>query len=267
MKKGTKTEGKFLFMKEIELFPPVKLWLEHLGFEVQGEIGDMDVYACRFFCGKEDTLSTPPSSRLRTPLPSSSSADISAASTLTIAVELKLKPCLDLILQAVERISSADMVYIAFPENKKAREIKKLCDMLGIGILEIIYSPHSDVTFVREFLPALHSKRRLNNHSKRKLIEEFRSRRVRNAVGGTNGKVLTAYRQQATAIAFFMLREGDVSLGMLRERGVVQPEKYVYANHYGWFEKTERRGYYRLTEFGRQDILCYNQYRSELDIL
>lgn len=231
--------GKALFGNETDLFEPVKLWLENEGFEVQGEIGKVDVYACKRVNIGEDR-----------------------EDTLTVAVELKLRPCLELLIQAAERVSSADLVYISFPEHKKAREIKNLCRLLGVGILQI-----SQDLKAREYLAASPPKALLKNRGKRSLIEEFQKRRVRSTPGGTNGKVLTAYREEALSIAFLLRREEVISMKMLRERGVKKPEKYLYANYYAWFERAEGRGFYRLSEQGKKDIARYEQYLPLLDVL
>ena len=68
-------------MKEIDLYNPVKLFLERQGYEVKGEIGECDIMAVR---GTEHP----------------------------VVVELKLAFSLDVILQAVNRLSISSVVYI-----------------------------------------------------------------------------------------------------------------------------------------------------------
>ncbi|MDO4753605.1 MAG: DUF2161 family putative PD-(D/E)XK-type phosphodiesterase [Bacillota bacterium] len=229
------------FEKEEALFEPVKMWLEREGFRVQGEIGDVDVYGCR------DVIS---------------SRDAEGGQCLSVAVELKLKPSLELLIQGADRLSDADIVYIAFPRHQRARDIKKICTLLGIGILLIDSS-----SAVYEFLPPIKAKKLLNSHAKRELVEEFHKRKIRNAVGGINGKVLTSYREQALSIAFLLLREETISLKALREKGIAKPENFLYPNYYHWFEKAEKRGYYRLSDFGKSDLQNYHPYRETLDCL
>lgn len=246
--------------KETDLFEPVRRWLEEQGFEVQGEIGSIDVYACMAVDDSKKAAGAKKAACVEKTACVEKAAG--AKHTLTVAVELKLRPSLELLIQAAERISSADLVYIAFPEHKRAREIKKLCRLSGIGILQV-----SGDLKAREYLPASSSRAILKNHAKRKLVEEFQKRKVRSTPGGTNGKVLTAYRERALSIAFLLRREEEISMKTLRERGVEKPEKYLYANYYGWFERAEGRGRYRLSELGKKDISRYEQHLPLLDVL
>ena len=75
-------------MPEVELYGPIKRFLENQGYVVKGEIGACDMVAVR-----DD----------ETPL----------------VVELKSQLNLALILQAVDRLSISDTVYIAFRIGKK----------------------------------------------------------------------------------------------------------------------------------------------------
>ena len=99
-------------MKEIDLYHPVKRFLESQGYEVKGEIRECDVMAVR---GTEDP----------------------------VVVELKLAFSLDVLLQAVNRLSISSVVYIGIPSScrafrKRRRHIIKLMRMLGIGLILII---------------------------------------------------------------------------------------------------------------------------------
>ena len=76
-------------MKEIDLYSPVKQFLEGQGYEVKGEIHECDVMALR---GSEEPL----------------------------VVELKLAFSLDVLLQAVNRLSVSSVVYIGIPSTCKA---------------------------------------------------------------------------------------------------------------------------------------------------
>ncbi len=76
-------------MKEIDLYDPVKQFLEGQGYEVKGEIRECDVMAVR---GAEDP----------------------------VVVELKLAFSLDVLLQAVNRLSISPVVYIGIPSSCRA---------------------------------------------------------------------------------------------------------------------------------------------------
>ncbi len=91
-------------MKESDLYIPLKKFLESQNYEVKGEVLDCDVVAIR---GKE----TP------------------------VIVELKLHLNLEVVLQAVDRLSLTQKVYVGVPKKSKLlkrrlRYIKKLMKML-----------------------------------------------------------------------------------------------------------------------------------------
>lgn len=72
-------------LKENDLYLPIKGFLNNLGYEVKGEIKECDIVA-----KKDDLL---------------------------IVIELKLNLNITLLLQAVERFTLADSVYIATPKQ------------------------------------------------------------------------------------------------------------------------------------------------------
>ena len=74
-------------MRETELYPPVKAFLEGQGYEVKAEVGPADVVACRK--GEEP-----------------------------LVVELKTGFSLTLVHQAVARQALTDVVYVAVPRGK-----------------------------------------------------------------------------------------------------------------------------------------------------
>ncbi|GAB4351032.1 MAG: hypothetical protein Kow006_14530 [Gammaproteobacteria bacterium] len=95
-------------MKESDLYPPVKRFLEAQGFEVKSEIHHCDVLAVR---GNE----------------------------APVIVELKLRLNLEVILQAVDRLALSDTVYIGIPSSCTAirfsrKRVVKLVKMLGLGL-------------------------------------------------------------------------------------------------------------------------------------
>jgi hypothetical protein len=164
--------------------------------------------------------------------------------------ELKLSFTLELVLQAVDRASSADEVWLAARISKrgKGREadarFRNLCRRLGFGMLgidargdvEVLVSPDAA-------LPRRDAKRRS------RLVEEHRRREGDPAEGGqTRRPILTAYRQRALACAA-ALRGGPTPTKALRP---VAPDatKILYDNVYGWFAPVSR-GTYALTESGR----------------
>lgn len=216
-------------MKEIDLYLPVKLFLEGQGYEVKGEIREADVFAVR---GMEDP----------------------------VVVELKLAFNLDVVLQAVNRLSISSVVYIGIPSScrafrKRRRRIIKLLRMLGIGlILIVIHSKRSRVEVALdpgEYRPRIHSKRR------GQLLGEFESRRGDPMPGGSGKRkgMMTAYRQKAIRIAQYLLEKGPTKASViaqaLEESGVLS---ILYRNVYGWFDRLGE-GIYQLSPRGTADLI------------
>ncbi|MEO0362535.1 MAG: hypothetical protein AAF322_15555, partial [Pseudomonadota bacterium] len=99
-------------MREADLYPPLKAYLEAQGYEVKGEIGECDMLARR---GEE-----PP-----------------------VVVELKLSFSLSLVMQGVARQALFDHVYLAVPASGprgwrlRYRDVVRLCRRLGLGLLAV----------------------------------------------------------------------------------------------------------------------------------
>jgi hypothetical protein len=206
---------------ETNLYLPVKLFLERLGFQVKGEIGGCDLVALSADC--------PP---------------------IVIIGELKLAFNLELVLQGVDRAGACDEVWLAVRSaaNGRGREhdsrVHKLCRRLGFGLLvvharggvEIVVSPSAP-------MPRRDQRRRSC------LVDEHRKRQGDpTAGGGSRQPIMTAYRQQALACAS-ALASGSQRVRDLRQ-SVPDAPKILQGNVYGWFVR-EERGIYALTEAGR----------------
>ena len=164
---------------ETSLYSPVKRFLEGLGFEVKGEICGCDLVAL----------------------------DRGAAAAVVIG-ELKLSFTLELVLQAVDRSAACDDVWVAVRASTRGRgresdpRVKKLCRLLGIGLLAMGNSGHVDVLV--EPVP-WRSRRDAKRRSK--IVDEHRRRQRDPASGGsTRQLIMTAYRQQALACAATLAR-------------------------------------------------------------
>src|SRR5712691_9011323 len=99
--------------RETSLYPPVKRFLERLGFAVKGEICGCDLVAIR---GEE-----PP---------------------LVVIGELKLAFNLELVLQGINRSAACDQIWLAVrvsDRRGRARDprVRKLCRLLGFGLLGV----------------------------------------------------------------------------------------------------------------------------------
>jgi len=99
-------------MKESDLYLPIKRFLESQDFTVKSEIHGCDVLAFR---GEEEP----------------------------VIIELKLTLNLNLILQAVDRLSLSGKVYVAIPKacaafkKQQHKQVVKLIRMLGLGLLTV----------------------------------------------------------------------------------------------------------------------------------
>lgn len=212
--------------KETDLYLPVKALLEGQGYTVKGEVGAVDVVACR---GDE-----PP-----------------------VLVELKTGFSLSLYHQAVARTSISDLVYIAVPRptGKTARRALKdnlaLCRRLGLGLIAIRSDSRVEVLCDPGPYRPQKSKAR-----KARLLREFqRLSGDPNAGGATRHGIVTAYRQDALRCAAFLAEAGPTKGALVAQAtGVATATRLMADNHYGWFERV-RTGIYALTDTGRQGLV------------
>jgi hypothetical protein len=212
---------------ETDLYRPIKLHLERLGLEVKGEVCDCDLVAL-----------------------SDSSPE------LVVIGEMKQSFTLELVLQAVDRTSACDEVWLAVGASKRGRgrendaRVKKLCRFLGFGLLTVNADGRLDVVVEpTPWKPRRDAKRRS------RIVEEHRRRKGDPIVGGsTRTPQMTAYRQQALAVANALA--GAPSRP--RDLRIVASDaaKILRGNVYGWFERIER-GLYGLTSSGRVALVTW----------
>ncbi|WP_299281291.1 DUF2161 family putative PD-(D/E)XK-type phosphodiesterase [uncultured Tateyamaria sp.] len=213
-------------MRETDLYPPIKAFLEGQGYVVKSEVGAADVVALR---GGE-----PP-----------------------VIVELKLGFSLTLVHQCVARLSVADDVYMAVGRGKGKRFLKsvkdmtRLCRRLGLGLITVrtsdgLVTVHCD--------PGPYAPRK-NAKRKGQLLREFAGRvGDPNDGGQTRVGLITAYRQDALKVAMYLFEVGaSKGADVARETGVGRATTMMRNDHYGWFEKVET-GIYGLTPKGAQAV-------------
>lgn len=206
-------------IKETELYAPVKAWLEGLGYEVKGEVGAADVVAVQ------------------------DGAD-------PVVVELKTGFSLTLLQQACARQAVTDAVYVAVPRwaGKAGWRAFKgntgLCKRLGLGVLSVRLNDG----FVQVHADPGPYQPRKSKLRKSRLLGEFVKRAGDPNEGGTRGKIVTAYRQDAERCRDHLAKHG-ASRGrdVAKATGVARATTIMRDNHYGWFEKVET-GIYRLFE-------------------
>ena len=215
-------------MKESDLYLPLKRFLESQNYEVKGEVQDCDVLAVR---GEE----------------------------VPVVVELKLSFNLNVVLQAVERLSVTSKVYIGIPRrcgnlNRRRKQIIKLLRMLGLGLLAV--DPDLETGSVDVLLDPGEYKPRKSKHRQESLLGEFMRRVGDPNLGGTDKRkgIMTAYRQRALAIARFLQNQGPTKASHIA-RALQEPKArdILYRNVYGWFDRVSL-GVYELSPQGKQEI-------------
>lgn len=230
-------------MKESDLYPPLKLYLESQSYEVKGEVGSCDVFAIR---GAEPPL----------------------------IVELKLSLNLTVILQAVERLSLTSIVYIGVPKQcgalkRKYKQVRKLFRLLGIGLIAIDPLPGSGG--VKVHLDPGEYKPRVSKQHQVRLLGEFEKRVGDPNLGGSNNRngIMTAYRQKALKIALLLSDRGPTkAAAVAQQTKIVKARDILYKNFYGWFNNVSR-GVYELSPKGIQEIRSWlepSQDQSKLEI-
>jgi len=216
-------------MKESDLYIPLKRYLEAQGYEVKGEVRNCDVLAVR---GQD----------------------------APVVVELKLLINLDVILQAVDRQALTPTVYIGIPERsttlkRRRKELYKLLRMLGLGLIAINPGPRAARATV--LLDPGEYRPRKSKHRQQRLLGEFTRRVGDPNPGGTtmrNG-IVTVYRQRALAIASVLRERGPTKASDIsRDLGDPGARGILYADAYGWFDRSEARGVYALSPRGTSEI-------------
>jgi hypothetical protein len=210
-------------MLETSLYPAVKRFLETAGFHVKGEVNGCDVVAVD---GEQQRLAI---------------------------VEMKRGFNLDLLLQAVERMRTADEVWLAVPATRRGRDrdprVRRLCRLIGFGLMAVDVA-RNRIEVLAEPGPY---RPRPDQRRRARLLSEHARRSGDPSPGGSSRQpIMTAYRQQALACAA-LLQAGPRRPADLR---VVAPEagRILLRNVYGWFERRER-GVYRLSSLGQAALL------------
>ena len=218
-------------MRETDLYPPVKAFLEAQGYAVKGEVDGCDLMAVR---GDE-----PP-----------------------VIVELKAGFSLPLVFQGIARQGLTDNVYLAVPpfsgRTTRRRDALALCRRLGLGLLAVRLKP---APFVEALLDPAPYRPRKRPQRRVRLLREFQ-RRVGdpNQGGSSRRKIVTAYRQDALRCASHLHRNGPTKAALVTHAtGVARARAIMYADHYGWFERPAGTalGVYGLTPKGRAAIEEY----------
>ncbi len=227
-------------MKEVELYQPVKDLLISFGYRVKAEVAHMDVVA------KKDSE--------------------------WIIVELKTSFTLKLILQATQRQKLTEKVFVAIPApsgrqrfSKAFKEYEHLLKRLELGLILVHFkeTPRAELIFE----PKEYSRSLIMSRNRKKSIKAFSEAEGRhddNNVGGTNGKLVTVYREKALLAASYLNENGEMRVRDLREAtGFEKIQTLLRNNYYGWFEKADR-GIYRLSAEGKEALNTYSEIVKKL---
>ncbi len=225
-------------LKESDLYPPVKLMLESLGYTVRGEVLDADIAAVR---GDE-----------------------------VVAVELKRNLSIDLLAQGLERQKRiTDTVYIAVPKPKNYSrrawtDIMQVIKKLELGL--IFVTVKDNVSFAQIVSdPAPYTGRKIKKRLRNAFVKEVSERRCGKDTGGVTGmRIATAYAEKAVHIACLLEKYGALSPAQLRNLGSdkEKTQSILANNFYGWFERKERGIYAVMPDWkekaaGYESIIDY----------
>lgn len=219
-------------LTEKDLYPAVHDYLVSLGYIVRSEVRGLDVTAI-----KGDRL---------------------------VVLELKRVFSTDLLVQAVKRQQLADSVYVVLPYprdgtgSRRWRDRVHLLKRLHLGLMVVaVRPPESKVEVL--FDPAPWRPPRKTGQ-RRAVLAEIQGRSADlNQGGSVRQKLITSYRQQAVAIAYYLRELGPQSPGKLRALGTGAKTLAILSrNHYGWFARL-RRGWYGLTLRGEQELESYRE--------
>ena len=222
-------------MKETDLYQPIHDYLVKLGYGVQAEVNHCDIIA-----SKNDDL---------------------------IVIELKTRFGLDLLMQATQRQSITDSVYVAIPGpitmSKRSRwpQKKRLLRQLELGLI-LVHLGQDEPWVEIAFHPLPYQRRKLKR-KKRAVLDEIALRSGSyNQGGSTKTKLVTAYRENAIFIACCLEKFGALTPAQLRVMNTgSKTTSILSSNFYDWFQRVER-GVYALSSQGRTDLKQYPALRK-----
>lgn len=211
-------------MAETDLYLPLKAFMESAGYVVKGEVNGCDLVGV--------TNDDPP---------------------VIVVCEMKLAFNLELVMQAVQRATYTDEVWLAARAAKTAKgrehdaRFRNLCRRLGFGMLTV-----SEAGAVNVVMAPFAVTPRKDAKKRSRLLDEHKRRIGDPQKGGGRGKpIMTAYRQDCILCATALL-SGSQSPKQLKPL-VARAATILRSNVYGWFVR-ESRGIYGLTDLGRAAV-------------
>ncbi len=235
-------------MRETDLYPAIKAFLEAQGFEVKSEICSCDVVGVR-------------------------------ENEEPVIIELKTGFTLPLVLQGVDRLGVSDKVYLAFGIDARKsggagnslwrrhrKPILKMLRRLGLGLISVrLDGVHEG--FVEVHLDPKTYVPRKNRKRAGRLLREFGQRIGDPNQGGiTRRTIITAYRQDGLRCLYYLSKSGPAKLADIRQAtGVERAGGILQSNHYGWFERVER-GVYQITPKGVEALDEFAEALATIDL-
>lgn len=219
-------------MEEKDLYLPIKAFFQSQSYDVFGEVKDIDV--------------------------------IAKSGDNIVAIELKTALNLELILQGSKRQRLTDDVFLAVPKptgrmqrGKSFKDKLYLIKRLGLGLLYVDTSLSPNKIIV-VFEPSLLDIKRSQQRYKKKretLFKEIQARHMDYNIGGSRGKIITAYKEASLRILKALEDGQPHSTKDIRYvSGVKQSTTILYNNHHGWYEKVER-AVYCISPYGEKALI------------
>lgn len=217
------------------MYAPVKACLEAQGWQVRAEVEGADAAAMR-------------DGRL-------------------LMAEMKLTLNLDVVLQAVGRQRTADVVYIAVPRKNAAmrtqrwRDTLDLLKRLNLGLIVVSCAggrPDAE-ELIEPAMPDAPVAKGRAVHRRVRAVRELNGRSGDFNTGGVHGqKLMTAYREAALRVAAKLENGGPMSAKRLKPDGETSRRTYMILknNHYNWFRPTGN-ALFELTDEGRAALAVY----------
>lgn len=223
-------------MKEQALYQPIKTLFEHMGYSVYGEVKTIDVVAKQ--------------------------------GTTVLAIELKLEFSLTLIAQGTYRQKLTDFVYLSIP--KPTTKVMKghvykdkinLLKRLGLGLIFVQTSkePYTAHIILEPSLTNIKIQQTRNKHKRTALLNEIKNRHSNFNIGGTRGKIMTAYKEAMLGIlVYFKDGKSHTTKEIRTVTGNKKATRMLYDDHYNWFIK-EDKGCYMINQNGKDALKEYKE--------
>ncbi len=218
-------------MKEAELFPPIHEYLTGLGYTLDGEVKDIDMFGVR--------------------------------DGQSIVIELKNQLNLKVITQSALRQKICDTVYVGIwmPKNLREHGFKDkvyLLKRLGIGLILVSPNTYHVEIYHEPVIHPIEEYQRRQRKKKKRIMNEWNRRKTHMNVGGvTHKKIITGYKEEALAVLDYLASNEPVTVASVLEgTGIKRSGTILQKNYYEWFHRVQR-GVYERTELGKEACETY----------